>query len=367
MTNRQQMTGCQVQTTVFLLIICAIMVYVAYNIGHARTDSRCTVTGTTTSSDSWSSRGEVLVNIHLGNDEVIESVYKKTFSNYDDARAFTDQYLQGDVYPCGYNSWFPERVSFESGTVPTRHYFWFIISLTFVLGGFTLANMLNIIGSKKTPPGQHQPIRLRVDGGDPGAWLWFLVVVIAAFAGAIIAAFIVLRLRWQFWGETFWASAFLLVLCVVGCVLSIYWLFRQFYLLRTGADTFVEISEQPVSPGKTAEIFVSHTPGKLTVQQLKIKLICEKTTRERTRTRDGTTSYKYDSHNIYDATIYEEPDFQALGFKTWEKSLELPIPSNARPSTDGMNTYPQIRWWIAVKLTVPNMPDFTFEYVIEVG
>lgn len=36
------------------------------------------------------------------------------------------------------------------------------------------------------------------------------------------------------------------------------------------------------------------------------------------------------------------------------------------PGADGVNTYLQIRWWIAVKLTVPNMPDFTFEYVIEV-
>ena len=367
MGNRQKMTGCQVQTTVFLFIVCAIMVFVAYSIGYARTEGKCTVTGTGSSSDSWSSRGEVFVEIYPGNDQIIESVYKQAFYYYDDARAFTDQYLQGDEITCGYNSWFPERVSFEPEIVPTRHYFWFIIALTLVLGGFTLANMLNIIGSKKTPPGQHQPIRLRVDGGDPGAWLWFLVVVIAAFVGAIIATFIVLRLRWLFWGEIFWASVFVLVLCVAGCVLSVYWLFRQFYLLRTGTDTFVEISEQPVSPGKTAEIFVSHTPGKLAVQQIEISLTCEETTRERTRRRDGTTGYKYNSQNLYNAIIFEDPNFQSLGFKTWEKSLELPIPSNARPSTDGVNTYPQIRWWIAVKLTVPNMPDFTFEYVIEVG
>jgi len=243
-----------------------------------------------------------------------------------------------------------------------------------VLAGLTLANMLNIVGSKKTPPGQHQPIRLQVDGGEPGDWLWFLLPMIAAFVGAIIAAFIVLRLRWLFWGETFWASVFVLVLCVAGCIFSVYWLFRQFYLLRAGTDTFVEISEQPVRPGQTAEIFVSHTPGKLAVQQLEVKLICEETTRKRVRARGGETSYDYDSQNIYDAKIFKESDFSALGFKTWEKSLELPIPQNARPSTEsvspsteGVNTYPQIRWWIAVKLTVPNMPDFTFDYVIEVG
>ena len=96
------------------------------------------------------------------------------------------------------------------------------------------------------PPGQHQPIRLQVDGGEPGTWLWFLVPMIAALVGAMLASFVVLRLRWLFWGETFWASLILLALCGNGCVAALYFAHRQLYLLLSGTETIVEISEQPV-------------------------------------------------------------------------------------------------------------------------
>ncbi len=265
MTKRKQMTGCQKQTTIGLLIVSSILAVVAFSIGYVRSEAHCTIVGTSTSDTV----GGINVEFYLGSDEVaVEAVYQQVFATSDETRAFTDKYTHGETHLCGYNRWFPDQVVLDSDTVPTRHLFWFTLALAILIGGFALANMLNIIGSRELPPGQHQPVRLNVDGGEPSAWLWFLLPMTVTLGGAAVALFMAVRLRWLFWDVTFWLSLGLLALCGVGCLLSLYGIVRQLYLLRMGLETVVEISHQPVRSGQTATIYVSYKPGKLTLQNL---------------------------------------------------------------------------------------------------
>ena len=95
-----------------------------------------------------------------------------------------------------------------------------------------MANLLNILSTRKTPMGEHQPIRLRLDGGPPGEQLWFLLPMLVTFVGIILALLMAVRLRWLFFDTSFWVPLGLLVASTLLSIIFIYWTLRQLYLLR---------------------------------------------------------------------------------------------------------------------------------------
>jgi hypothetical protein len=361
------MTGCQWQFTIALFLLTLILVVVAFGLGLARAEGRCTVDTVGWSSEFFYTVSKIDVILSTGNDQFLPSVHGKFHPTSTEAEAFIDQYTIGQSYPCQYNPRFPNRVVLASGKIPAGHVFWGLIALALLFGGFGLANMLSIITSRVTPPGQYQPIRLRPEGGTPGTHLWFSLPMLIALSGVIFALVMVIRvlLIIEEKADLFVAAAvLLLLLSSAASVGLLYWTARQLYLLYTKSETIVEISTQPLRPGQTAQLYVSHWPGRVTVQQLQVKLICEETIRKRKSTGRADASYSYESQVIYEAIIYEQTDFHLYSTSLWQQTMDLVTPPEARSSREGH--YPEIRWWVAVRVAVASAPDFEIEFPVKV-
>ena len=95
-------------------------------------------------------------------------------------------------------------------------------------------------------------------------------------------------------------------------------------------------------------------------------LKCEETTRQRVRHGSGSnTSYQYNSRLLHEQTLYETTDAHEINHLDWTRTLEIEMPEAAHAST-ARGRYPEIRWWLEVKMTVPGAPDYKLEYPLRV-
>ncbi len=358
----QQISGCQIFFTIITVLIAGGLLFGAFQFASLSQETICTP-----ESHGWSEG--VFVNIRetdmtfLLNDTTIPS----TFAQIDPSSSPDWSAVNQEPRACWVNPWFTGRVSLSVAEMPAGHIYWGLIAAALLIGGFSVANFLSILTNPVTPPGTYQAIRLSPDGGSIGSQIVFLGLMSLALFGAIYATYTSARLSLAYDSPAFWIATVAGLVFVAAAGVILYFLWQQVYIKLTGSTTIFEISEQPLQPGQTAEIYISHQAGRLPVEQIEVTLNCEETTRTRVQSRSNSSdsSYEVDVEKIYEAVILERRNIHLAQDGRWEENAEIFLPASARSST-GLAEYPGIRWWFAVRVVIPNAPDFTIDYNIEV-
>lgn len=359
----KQMTGCQRSFTIVAFALSSLLVVGAFRFAAVSQAGRCVVDSRGWTDSIFFATSKIDLTLYTGNDQVLSSSYRQTHWTTVEAEAFLEQYPLNQSLPCWFNPWFTGQVTFTVDERPAAYSFWSFSAAALLLGGFALGNMLSTLRNPVNPPG-HNRFRLEPGGGTPGSQLWFLIPMLLALLGASYALFNVARIGLPFGGNSFLMPAGFLLLFFAGSGLIFYFLWQQLYLLYSGSETIVEVSQQPLQAGQTAQLYVSHKTGRLVTEAIQIKLCCEQITRERVargRGNNPAPRYKYDSQMVHDETLYEQSQ---LSFP-WEKIIEVNMPTSA-PSSTKLGEYPQIQWLLTVKMVVAAAPDFTIDFPVQV-
>lgn len=174
--------------------------------------------------------------------------------------------------------------------------------------------------------------------------VWFVLLAV------VISGFWYARPRWVLTG-------LLLPFGGIGI-----WSFRFFVSqLRRYAgvgSTIVEISDQPLVPGQTYELFVAQM-GRLRLRWLQIKLICE----EETFYRQGTDT-RVDHHQAFTQLLHNEKNLRIDPQGPWEQQLRFDLPDNVMHSFVGSHN--AIRWKIVVTGESHPWPSFCRSFPVVV-
>ncbi len=357
------MTGCQLSFTLVSLLLTAGLLAAAFSLAAPRIEGECVVQSRGWSEGVFYTTSHV--DVSLATDPTVSGTIYHTHPTRAEAEAAMEAYRSGAIIPCGVNPWFTDQVTLTPGAMPAGHIFWGLVGLALVIGGFGLGNAISIIQTPAVPPGTHLPVRLQPEGGGATTQLWFLLPMLIALLVAIYAFFIVARQRFPNGDGYFWAGGVLLLLSLVAAGGIAYVAFEQLYLLYSGSQTIVELSARTLRAGHPAQLYIAYRPGRLTVEALELSLNCEQTTRENIRGSDGKSRYRYESERLYEQTLYETTNPDDLNRLGWAHTFDIDIPADARAST-AIGRYPEIRWWLEVKMIVPKAPDFKLEYGLRV-
>ncbi|MGV3483758.1 MAG: hypothetical protein ACO1RT_05015 [Planctomycetaceae bacterium] len=173
-------------------------------------------------------------------------------------------------------------------------------------------------------------------------WFVLLAVVISGFMS----------------GNPRWVLAFLLIpFAGIGV-----WAFRYFLdALRQTAGvgaTIVEISDHPLYPGKSYDLFVAQA-GRLSLRRLRVELICE----EETTFRQGT-DVRIDRHIALTKIIYTDRDLTIDPHRPWEQELQLDLPADAMHSF--RSAHNAVCWRITVSGDARPWPSFCLNFPVYV-
>jgi hypothetical protein len=143
----------------------------------------------------------------------------------------------------------------------------------------------------------------------------------------------------------------LFVLPFVGIGVWATYYFVQQLLLHTGiGPTTVEISDHPLRPGNTYQLFVSQA-GRLKVKSLELSLVCE----EETTYRQGT-DIRTERCRVFCEQVFVRRDFEIAPGKALEISGDLRIPHHVMHSFQAKQN--AVHWMLVARGQAVSWPEF---------
>jgi hypothetical protein len=120
--------------------------------------------------------------------------------------------------------------------------------------------------------------------------------------------------------------------------------------------TLVEISDQPLSPGRACEVFVSQT-GRLKMNRLEVVLACD----EEATFHQGTNTRR-ECLRVYEQPVYCGEDYDVRHGVPFEARFPVEIPVGTMHSFK--STHNEISWKIIVKGDVAGWPNFARSFPV---
>lgn len=278
-------------------------------------------------------------------------------------------------YACWYNPNNPAEAVLERGFSWGWGYLIIIVPLVFVaVGGggiwYGIANwgksteamtervtpnkaLAEWLPDLKTKPGDYLDVRLPVQSSHGQSLVG--IIIMTLFWNGIVSVFVIIGLTQD--DFPFFVWLFLIPFILIGLYL-IYKVFRQTLTWIMGGESIVEVSEEPLHFGQTADIYVKHK-GEKKIQEVQVKIVCQ----EWVRYRQGTDT-RTEQRPVYEAILFEQAGFLMSGRGDWQQSLPATIPVDAMHTFKAGNN--AIKWHIAVLVKLAEAPDFTLEFPLRV-
>lgn len=189
---------------------------------------------------------------------------------------------------------------------------------------------------------------------------WALVAsfVICVLWNGVVLIFVILTLGRHLQGDhDWWATAFIIPFVAVG-VGTIYWFFRQLMLATVIGPTIVEVSEHPLTPGRTYELVVSQA-GRLKMKFLEVLFVCE----EEAIYRQGTTARR-ETQRVYQNRLFRQEDFTISAEGVFQARCTLAAPPGTMHSF--ASPHNKIQWKIVVRGEAYGWPPYirTFPLIL---
>jgi len=181
---------------------------------------------------------------------------------------------------------------------------------------------------------------------------WTLVAsfVFCVLWNGVVVIFVIVTASRFLQDEPDWlAAAFLFPFLAVG-VAAMYWFFRQLILATLVGPTIVEISEHPIRPGRTYELFLSQA-GRLKMKFLEILVVCE----EEAIYRQGTTARR-ETQRVYEDRLFRQEDFSISSEAVFQIRRPLAIPAGAMHSFQSPHN--KVQWKIVVQGQTHGWPPY---------
>lgn len=136
----------------------------------------------------------------------------------------------------------------------------------------------------------------------------------------------------------------LLMLLIVPISAAGIWTFRRFTVqLKRSAGiglTIVEISNHPLQPGQTCEVYVAQY-GRAILKSFQAKLVCE----EMSTFRQGT-DVRTEKHPVFQEIVLAISEITIDPNQPWEQKFTLAVPPSAMHSFQSPHN--SISWWIVI-------------------
>lgn len=204
---------------------------------------------------------------------------------------------------------------------------------------------------------------------SPGTMLTYRLPSVAAsgwklFGGAvaclgwngIVALFACLAISGFLEGRPDWLlTVLVLPFAAVGGGIIVYFL-RYVLVASAVGPTLVEISEQPLYPGKHCELFVSQT-GRLKMKSIEVLLACD----EQATFHQGTNTRR-ESLRVFEQPVYRREQFEVRHGVPFEARCILEVPTGTMHSFK--SDHNEVGWKIIVKGDVAGWPSFARSFPV---
>lgn len=387
----------------FLLLGCAGLVLIfikvvipQWRVNHVFVENECVVldkvvldkdAGKSKPGDAVRYRPEIRIQHEVEGKRYVASAYdvrNEYTADEQSAREVLDRFQTGGRYPCWHDPADPSAVVLARGY---SWWFWlaFVVPVSFILTGgggliYTLftwgksaerraagsrqAAALDGLDRDKRPDRQFPfipanghftespgtTLAFRLPAATSPAWSLAAWLVAAAAWNGLTAPFVVMAINGLVAGNPDWLmTIFLVPFLAVGLGLIVVFL-RQLLVTTGVGPTLVEISDLPVYPGRSYELFLVQT-GRLSMKSFEAILVCE----EESTYRHGTNTRTL-SHRVYQQPLCRHEGFEVRHGVPFETRCRLEVPAGAMHSfRSGHN---EVSWKIVVKGDVAGWPDY---------
>ena len=197
-------------------------------------------------------------------------------------------------------------------------------------------------------PGTTLAFRLPV--ATSPAWALFVLLMACLFWNALVCVFVIIAVGSFLAGNPDWfLTIFISPFVLIGVGLIVFF-FRQLLVTTGIGPTLVEISDQPLYPGKRYRLFVSQT-GRLKISSLEVWLACE----EEATYRHGTDT-RTETRRVYQQPVFRLEEFEVRRGLPFETDCEVEIPIGAMHSFK--SDHNEVTWKLVVKGKTSGWPEY---------
>jgi hypothetical protein len=295
-----------------------------------------------------------------------------------------DEFKVGQEYPCWYDPADPNRV------VLVRGYTWsgwllLLLPLSFIiLGGAGLvytvlewgksaerqsaiaqrAVQLEIFDKAKPDEAQYPNIprqehltdspgtvlKFRLPSVTSPAWMLIVGLVLSLVSNGALAIFAATALNDYWRGEPNWLLTLFLVPLTIAGVASIVFFLRQLLIITWVGPTVIEVSEQPLQPGREYQLFLSQT-GQLRMNALRLVLACDEVA-----TYQQGTNTRTEIQRVHEQELFRREDFSIQHGIPFETQLGFRVPAEAMHSFK--SNHNRVEWKLVVQGDVIRWPNY---------
>lgn len=215
----------------------------------------------------------------------------------------------------------------------------------------------NVPGDAELTSSRGTTLAFRLASQSP-AWnlLAFLLACLAW--NGILSIFVTVAVKSHFEGEPEWFLTFFSIpLALVGLIL-VYGFVRHLLLTTVIAPAIVEISEHPLFPGRSYDVFIAQS-GPLDVVSFWVLMVCE----EEATFRQGTNSRTM-TRRVYQQELLHRLDFSIEPGAPFEALCRVQLPDCAMHSF--MADHNKIQWKVVIQGESARWPKFERGYAVHV-
>ncbi|MGI9498153.1 MAG: hypothetical protein ACR2NK_19000 [Mariniblastus sp.] len=155
-----------------------------------------------------------------------------------------------------------------------------------------------------------------------------------------------------------WLAAGWLFPITLAAMWSIYQFFRQLLKLTGIGSTSLEISNYPLTPGNSYQIFLSQA-GRVRLKLLDVDLICQEEA-----TFNQGTDIRTEITNVFSQRLFRRRGIGLKPSKPFETEFDLTIPSGSMHSFKSLNN--RILWKIVVTGQAKNWPSLERNFTLSI-
>ena len=155
-----------------------------------------------------------------------------------------------------------------------------------------------------------------------------------------------------------WLAAGWLLPIGLAAMWSIYQFFRQLLKLTGIGSTSLEISNYPLTPGNSYQVFLSQA-GRVRLKLLDVDLICQEEA-----TFNQGTDIRTEVINVFTQRLFRQRGISLKPAKPFETEFEFTIPSGSMHSFKSLNN--RILWKIVVTGQAKNWPRLERNFTLSI-
>jgi hypothetical protein len=205
-------------------------------------------------------------------------------------------------------------------------------------------------------PGTH--LKYRLPSSNSQGWRLFGATAVCIVWNGIVVVFTVLAVRRHFHGAGDWRLDLLVFPFLLMGGFLIYYFVRELLIVTGVGQTFAEISDHPLLPGGTYELYLAQG-GHLSLKSIDILLQCT----EQAAYRQGTDT-RTDRRIVFSRTLFHQDNLEILPGQPLEAHCDLRVPDDAMHSFTADHN--QVQWTLAVRAVAEGWPAFERNFPVVV-